>query len=105
MKLQWGIKTENRMTYDEAVLYCQFLKEDGYGDWRLPTKDEFVYDWCRFNHVIWHADHLLADQVVITYQVCPVRETKSIIQCIKSVLIDMKLMLPAFIYFYKELMK
>ena len=33
------------MTYDEAVLYCQFLDYDGYTNWRLPTRTEWNHDW------------------------------------------------------------
>jgi hypothetical protein len=28
------------MTYEEALLYCQFCDHKGYNDWRLPTFDE-----------------------------------------------------------------
>jgi hypothetical protein len=29
------------MTYNEAVIYCQFLEHNGHTDWRLPTYDEY----------------------------------------------------------------
>ena len=29
------------MSYEEAVLYCQFLEYRGHRDWRLPTEDEY----------------------------------------------------------------
>jgi hypothetical protein len=32
-----------KMTYDEAVLYCQFLTHRGFTNWRLPTYEEW-YD-------------------------------------------------------------
>lgn len=35
---------ETRMTYDEAVLYCQFLEYKGYTDWRLPNYNELRKD-------------------------------------------------------------
>ena len=35
-------KSENHMTYGEALLYCQFLDYNGYRDWRLPTYDEYL---------------------------------------------------------------
>ena len=30
----------NKMTYEEALLYCTFLDYRGQNDWRLPTEDE-----------------------------------------------------------------
>jgi hypothetical protein len=29
------------MSYDDALLYCQFLEHDGYRDWRMPTAEEY----------------------------------------------------------------
>lgn len=29
------------LSYDEAVLYCQFLDYNGHQDWRLPTYKEW----------------------------------------------------------------
>jgi hypothetical protein len=33
--------SESRMSYDEALLYCQFCNHNGYTDWRLPTAYEY----------------------------------------------------------------
>ena len=41
--------TENEMTYEEAILYCQFLEYDGHRDWRIPTKKE----WSDYRYNIW----------------------------------------------------
>jgi hypothetical protein len=30
------------MTYDEAVLYCQFCNYDGHTNWRIPTYNEYL---------------------------------------------------------------
>jgi hypothetical protein len=35
-----GIKSPQRMPYDEAVLYCMTSNENGYKDWRLPFEHE-----------------------------------------------------------------
>ena len=35
-------RSENRMTYEEAILYCQFLEYNGHSDWRLPTSAELL---------------------------------------------------------------
>jgi hypothetical protein len=35
-------KTDNKMSYEEALLYCQFCNHNGYTDWRLPTLDEYL---------------------------------------------------------------
>ena len=32
---------QNEMMQDEAIVYCQQLKLDGFEDWRLPTLKEF----------------------------------------------------------------
>jgi hypothetical protein len=40
--IQAAPQSVNKMTYTEAVLYCQFCNYNGYMDWRMPTMDE----WC-----------------------------------------------------------
>lgn len=35
--LTWSSKSENMMTWDQAVSYCENLSEEGSSDWRLPT--------------------------------------------------------------------
>ena len=35
--LQWSSKAGNMMVWDDALLYCDNLNEEGYSDWRLPT--------------------------------------------------------------------
>lgn len=45
MKLPTTIEiapTAPRMSFNEALLYCQFLEYRGYKDWRLPTFNECV---------------------------------------------------------------
>jgi hypothetical protein len=32
----------NLMSYEEAVLYCQFCNHNGHNDWRMPTYQESV---------------------------------------------------------------
>ncbi len=36
--------SENKMTFEEAILYCQFCNHNGYTDWRMPTADEWICD-------------------------------------------------------------
>ena len=38
--LFWSEKSEEKMTIDDAVAYCENLEEDGFTDWVLPTIDE-----------------------------------------------------------------
>ena len=38
--LTWSAKSQNGMSYSEAVSYCDDLTESGYSDWRLPTIDD-----------------------------------------------------------------
>lgn len=33
--------TDRNFSYDEAVLYCFFLSENGKTGWRLPTEQEY----------------------------------------------------------------
>jgi hypothetical protein len=39
--LQFAPRAERKMTFNDAVLYCQFLEYDGHRDWHLPTRDEY----------------------------------------------------------------
>jgi hypothetical protein len=43
-------KSENKMTYDEALLYCRFCNHNGHTDWRMPYFSEGTpgafYGWC-----------------------------------------------------------
>lgn len=41
MNIEVAPRSKNEMTYEEAILYCQFLEHGGYRDWRLPTLDEY----------------------------------------------------------------
>ena len=38
--LQWSSKSLYKMTWNDAVNYCQNLGENGYSNWRLPNIDE-----------------------------------------------------------------
>lgn len=33
---------DKELTYEEALMYCHFCNHNGYTDWRMPTKDEFI---------------------------------------------------------------
>ena len=39
-ELQWSNKSPNKISWNNAVAYCNNLNEDGYSDWRLPNIDE-----------------------------------------------------------------
>lgn len=41
MNIEVAPISKNEMTYEEAILYCQFLEHNGCRDWRLPTLDEY----------------------------------------------------------------
>jgi hypothetical protein len=58
--------SKNKMTYDEAVLYCQFLDYNGHTDWRLPTKDDHADIWG------WHESEV--DPIIEKWYVYPVRD-------------------------------
>ena len=36
----WSLLTDNGFTWQEAAEYCENLEEDGFSNWRLPTKYE-----------------------------------------------------------------
>jgi hypothetical protein len=58
--------TENWMTYDNAVLYCQFLEYNEHKDWRLPTELEAEeYELC--------ACWTQSDRTTFHWYVVPVR--------------------------------
>lgn len=65
--------TNQRFTYDEAVMYCFFLEQDGKKGWRLPTEKEYkLYD------NIWgwhHLDARLSPGGLLSYRITPVRDT------------------------------
>lgn len=55
------------LSYDDALLYCQFLEYDSHRDWRIPTVDEY-----HALHIFgWHYDDPSAGRG--TYRVTPVR--------------------------------
>ena len=39
-RLSWSKRSSDKMTWPEAIDYCQNLNEGGYTDWRLPNIDE-----------------------------------------------------------------
>jgi hypothetical protein len=51
--IEWAPRSKNIMTFDEAVLYCQFLDYGGHKDWRLPTKPE--YNSAEHIEGVWYA--------------------------------------------------
>jgi hypothetical protein len=62
------------MTYEEALLYCQFCDHGGHNDWRMPTNDEYARlqlngNWC------WDTSDFgsVAHKVGSTFPVIPVR--------------------------------
>lgn len=36
-------RSPNKMTYEEAVIYCKFCDHNGHNDWRMPDRSEYVY--------------------------------------------------------------
>lgn len=57
-------------TYNEALLYCQFLSYNEHNDWRLPTADEYQ----QFDLWGWYCDDPLADTGRGPYPVIAVRD-------------------------------
>ena len=45
-QLQWEGETKNKLTWSEAVEYCENLNVSGKKDWRLPDLEELAkYAW------------------------------------------------------------
>jgi hypothetical protein len=61
--------TQNKMTYEEAILYCQFCNHDGYTDWRLPTFFE-----SNLLHRCWYYPYSGLREIVELRQVIPLRD-------------------------------
>ena len=40
LKHKWSSRSSKRMNWNDAINYCQNLREDGYSNWRLPTISE-----------------------------------------------------------------
>ena len=69
--IEYAQITDDNMTYDEAVLYCQFLDYNGHRDWRLPT----LVEWClckSSNNNEWYVDDITKDTG--SWPVLPVRD-------------------------------
>lgn len=65
--------SSDTMTYDDALLYCQFLEYDGYRDWCMPTEEE----WINLDHIqlmSWWCDDVNIKNDGIFLSVVPVRD-------------------------------
>lgn len=51
--IEFAPKSEIKMTYEEALLYCSFLAYNDHRDWRLPTAEEYSENNMRLS---WHDD-------------------------------------------------
>jgi hypothetical protein len=59
------------LSYDEALLYCQFCNHDGYADWRIPTFSEWLNEMTDLN--AWHQGRMIGAWGA-TWFVVPVRD-------------------------------
>ena len=68
-KIEIAPTSENLLTYDEALLYCFALNLDGKIGWRMPTDQEFQY-----NYIIrgWYLNEQCPEPLPVT----PVRDLK-----------------------------
>lgn len=48
--LEFADRSDRQMSYDDAVLYCSFLRSGGWTDWRLPTEQENTDEVGLFGH-------------------------------------------------------
>lgn len=73
MTVEIAPETENLMTYDDAILYCQFCTYGGYTDWRLPSLDEWYTSNVFFG--CWYSGRADQDDYFgIALKVIPVRD-------------------------------
>lgn len=61
--------SENLMTYEEAILYCAFCRHDGYSDWRMPTRCE----WVAVSGSGWYIDRYVSTYWMLHNVITPVR--------------------------------
>lgn len=40
--IEFAIRSQKEMVYDQAFLYCLTLEYNGHKDWRLPTGTEYA---------------------------------------------------------------
>ena len=70
--LEFAPLSENRMTYNEAMLYCAFCTHNGYSDWRMITHEEWYILPNTHRLATWLVDDLLREGNDL-YPVVPVR--------------------------------
>jgi hypothetical protein len=70
--IEFAPRSSKLMTYDEAVLYCQFLDYGGHKDWRIPTHSEWLYEMGATN--CWHQERMHLPYHPVQWFVIPVRE-------------------------------
>jgi hypothetical protein len=68
--IEFAPSTKHEMTYDEAILYCQFLEYNGHTDWRLPTQNEYRNQSAILG---WYTDREI-DAYFYYWTVTPVRD-------------------------------
>lgn len=63
-------ESDRVMSYNEALLYCQFLDYDGHQDWRMPTEDELSGDASNWGWYLGDVDAEFIANITVT----PVRD-------------------------------
>jgi hypothetical protein len=65
-----------RLTYTEALIYCQFLEYNGHTNWRLPTYDDLDVWAHTYNEEYhgWVNNDTLKRISVLHFFVLPVRD-------------------------------
>ena len=79
--LAYAPPTIQRMSYDDAVLYCQFCNHDGYTDWRMPTRTEYYELHLQYGTKVyktlsgcWYISHVPVEYVPGYAPALPVRD-------------------------------
>lgn len=58
-------RSDHKMTYDEAIMYCFWFTHNGKKGWRLPEINEFI------DHTTWYRD---AEITKLKWYCRPVRD-------------------------------
>ena len=70
--IEYAVRSEYTMTYEDAVMYCFFLEHNGHKVWRLPVFEEYKGRPLQF-HSCWYQGEGNGTDTHTKWFACPVR--------------------------------